>query len=149
MRVGNIHELTSPKYPLRDRLKKKLRTTQRRMVRMIIQTKTQAGKSCAGREAASVDVTADAEPHDPNSEQGNDTTEHNNQDPKEHEESSHDADSNRCFDKIPEDSPQDELEPWVDYIKREHHTKRTTCQQQTEPRRGFSGSATSTVGRQG
>ena len=52
----------------------------------------------------------------PDSEQGDDTTEHNNQDPNEHEERSHDADSNPCFDEIPEDNPEDELEPWVDYI---------------------------------
>ena len=91
MRVGNIltshrQELTSPKYPLRDRLKlfdatvtlsllyasgtttmtedvkKKLQTTQRRMMRMIIQTKRQAGTSCAAAQAANacVDVTSDA-----------------------------------------------------------------------------------------
>ena len=50
-------------------------------------------------------------------EQGDDTTEHNNQDPNEHEESSHDADSNACFDEIPEDNPEDVLESWVDYRK--------------------------------
>ena len=52
------------------------------------------------------------------SEQGDDTTEHSNQDLNEHEESSHDADSNPCFDEIPEDNPEDELEPWVDHITR-------------------------------
>ena len=127
------------KYPLRDRLtssllyasrtrtmtedmKQKLRTTQRRMMRMIIQTKRhKQSKSCAAAHAASVDVTADVEPHDPDSEQGDDTSEHNNQDLNEHAESSHDADSNRCLDEISEDSPEDELEPWVDYITRATH----------------------------
>ena len=134
---------TSPKYPLRDRLKlsdgtatpslfyasgtwtmtedmnKKHQTTQRRM-RMIIQAKRQAGTSCTASQAASgsVDVTANAELHDSNSEQGGDTTEHNNQDLSKHEESSRDADSNHCFDEILEDNPEDELRPWVDYIKR-------------------------------
>ena len=63
-------------------VKKKLQTTQRRMMRMIIQTKRQAGTSYAAAQAASasVDVTADAKPHDPYSEQGNDRTEHNDQD---------------------------------------------------------------------
>jgi len=40
-----------------------------------------------------------------------------NTDPNEHAESSHDADSNPCFDEIPEDNPGDELDPWVDYMK--------------------------------
>ena len=35
----------------------------------------------------------------------------------EHEESSH-ADSNPCFDEIPEDNPESEREPWVDDITR-------------------------------
>ena len=84
------------------------------LMRMIIQIKRQAGKSCAAAQAASasVDVTADAEPQDPYSEHGDD------QDPNEHEESSHDGDSNPSLDEIPEDNPEDELEPWVDHIKR-------------------------------
>ena len=57
---------------------------------------------------------SDAEPNDPDSEQRDDTAEHNNQDPNDHEESSHDADSNPSFDEIPEDNPENELEPWVD-----------------------------------
>ena len=48
---------------------------------------------------------------------GDDTTEHSNQDLNEHEESSHDADSNPCFDEMPED----ELEMWVDYKMRATH----------------------------
>ena len=55
------------------------------------------------------------------SEQGDDTIEHNNQDPNEHEESSHDADSNPCIDEILEDNPEDELEQWVEYVKRATH----------------------------
>ena len=90
-------ELTSPKYPLRNRLKlfnatvtpsllcasgtwtmtaemkKKLQTTQRRMMRLIMQTKRHTGINCAVAHAAS--VTADVEPHDPDSEQGSDATE--------------------------------------------------------------------------
>ena len=82
---------------------------------MITRKKRQTGKSCAVAHFASVDVTADVEPHDPN---GGDTTEHNSQDLNEHEESSHDADSNPCFVEIPEDSPEDELEPSVGYTTR-------------------------------
>ena len=60
--------------------------------------------------------------HDPDSEPVDDTTEHKNQDLNEHEESSHGADSNPCFDEISEDNPEDALEPCVDYIssKRSH-----------------------------
>ena len=36
----------------------------------------------------------------------------------EHEDSSDDADSNPCFDEIPEDNPKDELEPRVGYTTR-------------------------------
>ena len=65
----------------------------------------QTGKSCAS-------AHADVETHDPDSEQGHDTTEHNNQDPNEHAGRSHDADSNPCLDEIQEDA----LAPWVDHI---------------------------------
>ena len=50
-----------------------------------------------------------------------DTSEHNNQDLNEHEESSHDADSNASFHDILEDNPEDELEPWVDFMTRATH----------------------------
>ena len=50
--------------------------------------------------------------------EGGDTTEANLQNLSEHDESSHDADSNPCFDEIPEDNPEDELEPWVDCRER-------------------------------
>ena len=83
---------------------------------MIKQTQRQTGKGCAAAHAASVDVSADVEPHD--SEQGDDTTEHNNQDFIDHEESIHDADSNPCFDEIPKDNPVDEPEPRVYCIVR-------------------------------
>ena len=49
------------------------------------------GKSYAAAHAANVEL------HDPDSEPVDGTTEHNNQDMNEHEESSHDADSNPCF----------------------------------------------------
>ena len=79
------------------------------------------GKGHAVARAASVDVTADIQPHDPDSEPEDDTTEHNHPDLNEHEESSLDADSNPCFDEISEDKPEDELEPWVDHITRASH----------------------------
>ena len=98
-----------------EELKKKLQTSQRRMMRMIIQAKRQVGRSYAAAQFASetVDVTTDAELHDPISEPEDDTTEHNHQDPNEHEESSHDADSNSWFDEIPKDNPEDELDRTV------------------------------------
>ena len=44
----------------------------------------ETGKGCAAAHATSVDDTADVEPHDLDSEQEDDTTEHNNQDLNEH-----------------------------------------------------------------
>ena len=102
-------------------MKKKLQTTQRRMMRMIKQTERKTGKCHPAAHAASVDDTADGEPHHSDSEAVEDTIEHNQQDLHEHEESSHDADSNTCFDEISEDDPEDELEPWVGYITRAMH----------------------------
>ena len=114
--TSHRQELTSPTYSLRDRLKlfdatvtrsilhasgtrtvtdemkKKLETTQRRMMRMIIQTKTSTGKCPAAAHAASVDNTAHAEHHDPHSEREDDATEPTHQGLNEHAESS-DADS--------------------------------------------------------
>jgi len=37
------------------------------------------------------------------------------------EESSHDEDGNPSFDKISNDNPEDELEPWFDYMTRATH----------------------------
>ena len=74
-----------------EEMKKKLQTAQRWMMRMIMQTNRKTGEGHAVAHAASVDDTANFEPHDPDSELVDDTTEHNNQDLKEHEESSHDA----------------------------------------------------------
>ena len=102
-------------------MKKKLQTTQRRMMRMIKQTKRKTGKCHPAAHAASVDDTADGELHHSDSEAVEDTIGHNQQDLHEHEESSHDADSNTCFDEISEDDPEDELEPWVGYITRAMH----------------------------
>ena len=108
-------ELTSPTYPLRDRLKlfdatvtpsllcasgtwtmteemkKKLQTTQRRMMRMIMLTTRKSGKRLAAAHAAYVDEIADGELHDPDSEPENDTTDANPQDLNEQEQSSHDS----------------------------------------------------------
>ena len=67
-------------------------------------------------------LSPDIETKDLDSEPVDDTTEHNNQDLDEHEESSHDADSNPYFDEISNDNPEDELSPWVDYIT---HSERT------------------------
>ena len=55
-----------------------------------------------------------SEPHDPDSELEEDTTEAN-PDPNEQEETSQDADTNPpSFDSVPQDDLEDELEPWVD-----------------------------------
>ena len=99
------------------------------MMRMITQTKRISGKCHAAAHAASVDVTADDEPQDPDSELENDSTEPNHQGLIEHEESSHDADSNHfSFDEVPNDDTEGVLEPWVDYMY-EQRTKLTTCWQ--------------------
>ena len=55
--------------------------------------------------------TADGELHDPDSEPEDDTTE-----------PSHDADSKSFLDEVPDDEPEDGLEPWVDHIVRATHT---------------------------
>ena len=70
--------------------------------------------------AAHVDEFADDEPHDPDSEPEEDTTEANPQDPHEQEESNRDFDSNLFFDGVPKDESEDEVEPWVDYICATH-----------------------------
>ena len=75
-------------------------------------------KCLAAAHAASVDDTADGEPHDPDIEPEDDTTEPNHQGLNEHEESSRDADSNPSFDEVPNDNPEDELAPGVDKMVR-------------------------------
>ena len=101
-----------------EEMKKKLQTTQRRMMRMIIQTKRQAGKSCAAARAASVDVTADVGPTTPTVHWGTTRLSTTTKTSTSTKKSSHNADSNPCFDEIPEDNPEDELEPWVDCLTR-------------------------------
>ena len=96
-------------------------------MRMVIQTKRNTVKCHAVAHAASVDDTADGEPHDPNSEPEEDTTEPNHQGLNEREESSHDADSNPSSDEVSSDIPEFELEPWDHYFVREQRTKLTTC----------------------
>ena len=86
-----------------------------------MQTKRQTGRGHRGARAASVDVTADVEPHDPDSEPVDETTEHINKDLNEHEENSYDVDSNLCYDEISEENAEGELEPWPDYITRARH----------------------------
>lgn len=135
-----ISRTQTQEHPLRIReeMKKKLQTTQRRMMRMMIQTKRQTGKSHEAARAASVDATNDDVRHEPDSDKGDDTTEHNNQDLDEHEESSPDTDSSPCFDDTSEDDPEDELGAWVDFNNESSAQKRTTCKQQAESRRGSS-----------
>ena len=129
--TSHIRELTSPKYPLKDRLnlfgatvtpsvfyasgtwrvteevKKKLQTTQRRMVRMIIQTEKNrySSRSCACREGRRHRRRRTPRPWQRTG--GRDNTE----DLNELEESSHDADSTPCFDSVPQDDPEDDFEP--------------------------------------
>ena len=67
-----------------------------------------------------MDDTVDGERHHPDSERENDTSEANHQSRKEHEESSHDADGNFSFDEVSNDSPEDELAPWVDIVRSTH-----------------------------
>ena len=97
---------------------------------LIIQTTKKTGKGHAAAHAASVDDAAGVEPHDPDNKPETD-----NQDLDEYEESSHDANSNPSFDEISNDNPEGELEPWST-TQREQCTKRMTCWQQTESRRG-------------
>ena len=80
------------------------------------ETKRKTGKCPAAAHAASDNDTAD----DPDREPEDDTTEPR-QDPNEHEESSHDADSNPSFDEVLNDNPEDELEPGSDYMVRATH----------------------------
>ena len=75
-------------------------------------------KGHAAAHAASVDDTADHQLHDPDNEPEDDTTEHSHQDLNEHPERSHDAESNRLFDEISNDNPEDELVPCVDHKAR-------------------------------
>ena len=56
-------------------------------------------------------------------------TSRTNQDPNEQEESSRNADSNPRFDEIPQDNPEDELEPRVDPTKRATQNGRLTSSQ--------------------
>ena len=85
---------------------------------MIVQTE-KTGKGREAAHASSVDDTANVELHDADSKPDDDTTEHNHQDLNEHEESRHDAGSNLSFDEISNDNPEDELQPWINYIARE------------------------------
>ena len=106
-----------------EEMMQKLQTTQLRMMRMIIQTKRKTGEAHTAAHAASVDVTADVEPHDLDSEQGDDTTEHNKQDLNEHEESRDDVDSRVAPTTSQQRIQKTSLEPWVGRLassKRNH-----------------------------
>ena len=80
----------------------------------IIQTERKSNK-CPAAAHASVDGAAEGEPHHPDNEPGDHTTEPHHEDPNEKEECSHDADSHPSFDGAPHDEPDDELEPWAVY----------------------------------
>ena len=123
-------ELTSTQYPLRDRLKlfdatetpvtpprmltkdmkKNLQATQRRMM----WTKRQAGTSCAAAQAASASVSMSPPTPNPTTLTAN----------KETTRLSTTTKTPTSTKKAATTQPEDELEPWVDYI--EEHTKRTT-----------------------
>ena len=67
-------------------------------------------EGCAVAHVLRVDVTADVDLHDPDSEHGDDTIEYNNQDLNEHEESSTTQTATHVSTKISEDNPEDEPE---------------------------------------
>ena len=71
-------------------MKKSLQTAERRMM-IVMQVKRKSGKCFAAAHAAIVDEIAGVEPHDPDSEPEEDTTEPNPEDLNELAESSHDA----------------------------------------------------------
>ena len=100
---------------------KKLQSTQRRMMRMIVQTNRKTKKHPAAAHAESVDEVAEDEPHDPDCKMKEDTTEANPQDPNEQEESDRDADSNPSFDRMQQDELEDVQETWVDNMVRATH----------------------------
>ena len=105
-----------------EEMKKKLQTTQRRTMRMIIQTQRKTKtKSPAATHATDVDEVAEDEPHNPDCEQEEDTTEARPQDTNKQEENNQDADSNPSFDSVPRDELEDELKLWVDYMLRATH----------------------------
>ena len=107
-----------------EEMKNKLQTTQRRMLRMTMQTKRKAKQGVAAAHAANVDDIADDEAHDPESEPEADTTEANLQDSSEQEEGSYDADCNPSLNSVPQhdETTEDELEPCVEYVVRTTHT---------------------------
>ena len=80
------------------------------MMRMIIQTKRQTAEGHAAVRAANVDVTADVEPRDPDSKQGDDTTDPNS------------STSTKKAAATQTATPSvDVLEPWVDNTTRATH----------------------------
>ena len=126
----------SPKYPLRDRLKLFVATVTPSLLHASVRymddeeqspdntsmdgeddhTDTEkTGRCPAAAHAANVNEIVDGEPHDPDSEPKDNTTESHAQDLNEH------ADSNPFIDDLPNVQPEDELETWVDYIVRATH----------------------------
>ena len=88
----------------------KLQTTQRRIMRMIIQTQRNSKQCSAAAHAANVDEDQKKARLRPT----------RKKDPHEQQESSQDADS-PFVDSVPQDDQEDELEPWVDYTVRATH----------------------------
>ena len=70
-----------------------------------------------GRNEEEAPDNATTDDEDDHTDKKNRKRSHNNQDFNEHGESSHDGDSNHCFE-ISEDNPADEREPWVNHITR-------------------------------
>ena len=147
MRVGNIHEsqtvvdvtkiptqgqtqtlrrcsdpitpCASGTWTTTEEMKKELQTTQRRMTKMIIQTKRKTRKCHAA--AARCERRRYRRRRTPRPRQRAGGRHEGTQGPNEHEGISHDADSNSSFDEVPNDDPEDELEPWVDHLARAEH----------------------------
>ena len=95
-------------WAMTEEMKEKLQTTQRRMMRMITQTKNNS----AAAHSVNVDEAVDDEPRDTESVSEEGTSEANPQDPLEKDESNQDADSKSIFRQVPLGHSEHELEPW-------------------------------------
>ena len=103
-----------------EETKKNLQTTQRRVLRMIIQTERKIHqKSTAAAKAANVEVDVDDERQDPNSEPEDDTTKSIPQDIKEQEKVTATW-TTPSISSVPQDdeTTEDEPEPWFEHSSR-------------------------------
>ena len=127
---------------MKEEMKKKLQTSQRRMMRMILQTNRKSGKCHAVAQDANAGDAADDEPHEG-------TTEANPQDPNDSKESNQDTDCNPrhlpSLKSVPheDEATEDEPEPWSAQPMRH-----TTCWKQMRSRRGSSDTNSSPTGTQ-